>query len=129
MSKRVQIKLEFIFRTSPAIIYQFLATPACLVRWFCDEVDTDGNYFTYSWNGYSQTAEVIDDIEEERLRLRWTDAEDEKEFFEFKIYPARVMDNETVLEITDFCDEDEVDLQKDLWKNQIEDMRRQMGGA
>ncbi|MFZ1786900.1 MAG: START-like domain-containing protein, partial [Saprospiraceae bacterium] len=37
--RREKIDLEFIFKASPAIVYQFLTQPACLVRWFCDAVD------------------------------------------------------------------------------------------
>ena len=36
--------------------------------------------------------------------------------------------NETVLEITDFADEDEVEEQKELWANQIKKLRIETGG-
>jgi hypothetical protein len=32
------------------------------------------------------------------------------------------------LSITDFCDEDEVEDQKKLWANQIDNLRRETGG-
>jgi hypothetical protein len=35
---------------------------------------------------------------------------------------------ETILEVTDFCDEDEVEDQRQLWISQIEDMRKETGG-
>ncbi len=65
--KRIPVDLEYIFKASPAILYKFLTTPACLVRWFCDGVDINNDVYTFSWDGAEENAEVVDDIEEERL--------------------------------------------------------------
>ena len=123
---RVQIKMEFIFRASPAILYSFLTTPSTLIRWFCDEVDIQDDVYTFSWDGAEEIAELIDDIEEERLRFRWEDTDD-GEYLEFKMYKSDVT-NETVLEIQDWCDDDEVDEQRDLWETQIKNLRVECGG-
>lgn len=124
--KRVSFDLEFIFRASPAILYQFITTPSCLVRWFCDEVDINAEVYTFTWQGADEEAEMIDDIEEERVRFRWDDAEDE-EYLEFRMYKSDVT-NETILEITDFCDSDEVKETSDLWASQIAQLRIECGG-
>lgn len=125
--ERVKFTMEFLFRASPTILYQFLTTPSCLIRWFCDSVDIQGNNYIFIWNDAAQIAEVLDDIEEERLRFRWQEADDKREFLEFNISIAPVTD-ETILEITDFCDADEVDDQKQLWETQIEQLRHEIGG-
>jgi hypothetical protein len=44
------------------------------VRWFCDGVDINNDVYTFSWDGNEENAEVVDDIEEERLRFRWEGA-------------------------------------------------------
>lgn len=124
--KRIPFDMEFIFRASPAILYKFLTTPSCLIRWFCDEVDISGDTFTFNWNGAEEIAELVDDIEEERLRFHWEDAS-QGEFLEFRMYRSPVT-GETVLEITDFADADEVDDQKELWESQIKDLRKETGG-
>ena len=124
--KRTSFELEFIFRASPTILYKFLTTPSCLIRWFCDEVDIQGDTFTFIWDGAEEIAEVIDDIEDERIRFRWEDAEDE-EFLEFRMSRSPVT-GETILEITDYCDDDEVDDQKQLWESQIKVLRQETGG-
>ncbi|HMQ08310.1 MAG TPA: START-like domain-containing protein [Saprospiraceae bacterium] len=124
--QRVKFDMEFIFRASPAIIYTFITTPACLVRWFCDKVDITGDTYTFSWGGSDEIAEMVDDIEEERVRFKWEEA-DAKEFLEFRMYKSDVT-NETILEITDFCDADEVQEQKDLWASQINKLRVECGG-
>ncbi len=124
--KRVSFEMEFIFRASPAILYTFLTTPACLVRWFCDGVDINSDVFTFTWDGADENAEMVDDIQEERVRFKWEDA-DEDEYLEFRMYKSGVT-NETVLEITDFCDDDEVDSQQDLWNTQMTVLRTECGG-
>ena len=35
---------------------------------------------------------------------------------------------ETILEITEFCDEDEVEDQKQYWENQMKQLRQETGG-
>lgn len=124
--KRVSFEMEFIFRASPAILYTFLTTPACLVRWFCDGVDINSDVFTFTWDGADENAEMIDDIQEERVRFQWEDA-DEGEYLEFRMYKSGVT-NETVLEITDYCDDDEVDSQMDLWRTQMQSLKTECGG-
>lgn len=124
--ERVKIDLEFIFRASPKILYQFFTTPSTLIRWFCDEVDIQDDTFTFVWSGSEEVAELIDDIEEERLKFEWEEGED-GEFLEIRFSRSPVT-GETILEITDFCDDDEVDDQRQYWENQIARLRQATGG-
>lgn len=124
--KRIPVDLEYIFKASPAILYKFLTTPACLVRWFCDGVDINGDIYTFTWNGSDEDAEVVDDIEEEKIRFVWEDA-DEGEYLEFRMYRSPVTE-ETVLEITDWTEEKEVDDLRRLWDSQIKNLRQETGG-
>lgn len=123
---RVKFDTEFIFRASPAILYKFITTPACLVRWFCDKVDIQDEIYTFDWQGAEETAEMVDDIEEERVRFVWTDAE-EGEFLEFRMYKSDVT-NETIMEISDFCDDDEVEEQIDYWTTLMSQLKIETGG-
>jgi len=70
---------------------------------------------------------MVDDIEEERVRFQWEDADDEKEFLEYRFYKSDVT-NETILEITDFCDDGEQEEVSDLWTTQIDKLRMACGG-
>lgn len=126
--KRVKYDLEYIFRASPAILYTFLTSPTGLVRWFCDEVDiTSDDVFTFSWEGSEEVAVLDEDIEEERVRFKWEDADDEEEYLEFRMYKSKIT-NETVFEITEWADEDEVQDQKDYWARLTEQLRFECGG-
>ena len=117
--------MEFIFRASPTILYKFLTTPACLIRWFCDGVDITGEEYVFSWDGSDEVAQLRDDIEDERVRFIWDEA-DEGEYLEFRMRKSPVTD-ETILEITDFADSDEIDDQKQLWESQIKVLRQETG--
>jgi uncharacterized protein YndB with AHSA1/START domain len=123
---REKFEMEFLFRASPAIVYRFLTTPSGLVRWFCDKADITGDTYEFSWDGYSEIAVLAEDIEEERLRFKWEDAEDD-EYLEFRMYKSEVT-NETIVEITDFADDDDIEDQKQLWRSQFDIMRSEMGG-
>ncbi len=123
---RIAVELEFITKASPGIVYKFLTAPDCLVRWFSDEVDITGDTYTFGWDGAYEVAEMVDDIEEERIRFKWEDADDD-EYLEFRMYKSDVT-NETIIEITDFCDDDEVDAHRDLWETQITKMKQYSGG-
>ena len=123
---RKQIKLEYIFRASPAIIYTFVTTPECLVRWYCDDVDITGEVYTFIWSNHGEIAYMIDDIEEERVRYKWKNAS-ENEYLEFRIFKADIT-NETIMEIIDFCDEDEVQETTDLWNTLMVDLKKERGG-
>ena len=125
--KRVPVEMEFIFRASPAILYKFITDPSCLLRWYCDGVDINEDVYSFDWQGSLEEALMVDDIEEERVRFRWLDADDEEEFFEYRMYKSPITD-ETVLEITDYCDDDEVDDVRQLWEEQIKKLRIETGG-
>lgn len=125
--ERVTVELEFLFRASPAILYQFLTTPSCLVRWFCDKVDIDGEEYHFTWAGFTENAELIDDYEEELLRFRWEEAENEDEYLEFHISISPIT-NETILRIKDVCDKDEADDQIKYWESNIKKLKSAIGG-
>ncbi len=127
-TKRVLFTVDFLLKASPTIVYHFITTPSALVRWFCDAVDITGEYYTFSWKGSTEVAEVIDDIEDERLRFHWLDSEDEDEYFEFRITTADITD-ETILEIVDFAWADEVEEQRQLWRTQVDRLRKETGDA
>ncbi len=124
--KRVHFDLEFLFKASPTMLYKFLTTPACLVRWFCDEVEINQSEFIFIWEGSEEIAELIEDIEDECVKFQMDENED-GEYLEFHLSKSPVT-NETIMEIRDYCDEDEVEDQKQLWESQIERLQREVGG-
>ena len=119
--------MEFLFRASPTIIYKFLTTPDCLIRWFCDDCNVVDGRFTFEWDGEEEEATALEDIENEHLRLEWDEFAGEEEYLDFKISRSEVT-GETILEITAFCDSDEVEQEQQFWATQMEALGRATGG-
>ncbi len=128
MAKKVPFTVERTFRSSPAILYSFLTTPSGLVQWFADYVDLDpnGEVFTFEWNGEEQNAEVLAYDEEEYVKLRWEDDDDDRAYFEYRI---RVTDitKETILTVTDYAYKEDVESSKALWMSQLNDLAKALG--
>ncbi len=124
---RVQYKIEELFKSSPAMLYQFITDPACLIRWFCDEADVEGNAYEFVWNGSPESATLVESDEDSRIRFKWEDADSPSEFLEFKMYKAGVTD-QTVLEVHDFCDPGEEKEGRALWESQLTRLRQEIGG-
>ncbi len=125
-SEKIQFDLEYILKASPAIVYQFLTTPDILVRWFCDSCDVTDEVYTFEWDGSEEYWEMIDDIQEERIRFHIEDS-GEDEYIEFRMYRSDIT-NETILEITGFCDDDEVDEESIFWTDQVRKLKSACGG-
>lgn len=125
MLKKEIYSLEFPIRCSPSILYEFLSTPNGLQEWFADKVDQRDNIFHFTWNGSTDTAELIEDFENDYVRFRW-DHYNENEFFEFRIEQSPVT-NETILTITDFADKYEIADNESLWQSQVSDLKHRIG--
>lgn len=124
----VKFTFEYLFRASPTILYNFLSTPDCLIRWFCDEADVTGNEYTFTWDGNDEIAILIDKRYNEMLRFRWEDAENDGEYLEYSMSKSEVT-RETILLITGFCEnEEEVKEQQQYWETQIKRLRQATGG-
>lgn len=124
---RTSFTQEFLFRASPTIVYRFLTTPDCLIRWFCDECKIIDDKYIFEWDGSEEVAFIIDDIEDEQLKLEWEEFEGEGEYLDFKMGRSEVT-GETILEITAFCDEDEVEQEQQFWATQMKELARATGG-
>ncbi|GIV32994.1 MAG: hypothetical protein KatS3mg031_0529 [Chitinophagales bacterium] len=125
-SGNLMFQLEYTIRSSPSILYDFLTTPSGLAQWFADKVDFNEPHCTFEWDGSVEHATIIDSIEDEYVRYRW-DYSDEDEYFEFRITRNEIT-GDTVLTITDFAPESEIESQKLLWDSQIKTLIHQIGG-
>ncbi len=126
MSKKQLFTLEFPVRSSPAILFEFLATASGLQEWFADKVDEWENVFSFSWNGGTpDKAEILDQEENKFIRFRWLHSE-KNEYFEFCIEKTEIS-NQTVLIIKDFAEKNEIKDQSQLWGYQIKELFHRIG--
>lgn len=121
-----EITLEFLFNSSPGVLFNRLSTPSGLAEWFCDDVtiDRDGIYH-FEWDGSEETAELVKKKPGEFIRFKWEERE-EGSFFEFNI-KRDPMTRSMVLIITDVVEEDEEDESRQLWESQIGELKRILG--
>src|SRR5688500_9837692 len=125
MSKKTKYTLEYPVRCSPSILYEFLSTPAGLQEWFADKVDERDGVFSFSWNGTTEEAEVVESEENKFIRFHWLHAPKD-EFFEFSIEKSEVT-NLTILIVNDFADKKEIKDQSQLWETQVKDLFYRLG--
>lgn len=122
----VKFELEYVVNTTVKVLYPRLSTPSGLSDWFADNVDLNGDVFTFYWEGSEQSAKILFQRRDKAIRFRWEEDEGEDVYFEFKIRVDELT-NEVALIITDFAEEDELDDARELWDKQIERFRRQLG--
>lgn len=120
-------QVEFSIRSSPSILFNFLSTPSGLSQWFADEVKANDDHYVFSWNGVGEEAELVELEENKKVKFIWTNSEEEV-FFSFEIDKSEVT-GDTILIITDFADEEEIEDQQLLWESQVYTLKRLVGGT
>ncbi|AEV31642.1 hypothetical protein Oweho_0627 [Owenweeksia hongkongensis DSM 17368] len=126
--EKIKYELEFPVKASPHMLFPFLSTPSGLSEWFCDDVNSRGEKYTFIWDGDERVAYMVGKKTEKYIRFRWEEdhEEDNKYYFEFKIVVDELT-NDTALMVTDHSDEDEVEEDKLLWESQIHELFHTIG--
>jgi len=125
MSKKQLFTLEYPVRCSPSILYDFLSTSNGLGEWFAEKVDDKEGIFSFSWNGTTEKAELMDREQDKYIRFHWLTAP-KGEYFEFRIEKTEVS-NQTILVINDFAEKTEIKDQSQLWDYQVKDLFHRLG--
>ncbi len=120
-----KFELEYAINSSPKILYTRLSTPGGLSEWFADDINIQGSNYTFIWDGAEQVAELIAKKDNQLVKFRWLDNEDDS-YFEFRIRKDELT-GDVALVITDFADDDEKDDAIDLWDRQIDELKHALG--
>ncbi len=126
--QKEKFELEYIFKTSPSILYARLSTPSGLSEWFADDVNLKGKVYTFVWDGSEQQAEQVLRKDNKMVRYHWLDDEDEKSYFEFRIN-VDDLTGETALMVVDHAEEGEKEDSIELWNQQIEELKHGLGSV
>ena len=119
-------ELEYSLNTSPGVLFSRLSSASGLSEWFADNVNVDGNIFTFFWEGSEQRAELIHIKENKSIKFRWISDEDPKAYFEFRI-DHDDLTGDAYLSITDFAEDNEKIDAIDLWDSQIAELKHVLG--
>jgi hypothetical protein len=124
---RSKFELEYNLNCSAKVLFTRLSTPEGLAEWFADQVNVDGDLFTFFWNSSESKARLSALKENKMVRFEWLGMENEESnFFEFRIN-FEELTNELALIITDFAQAEEKEDAIYLWDSQINDLKRALG--
>jgi len=130
MDSKIKYELEFPFHASPALLYQYIATPSGLSEWFADNVNSRGEEFTFIWDDSEERAKLVSKKAGERVKFRWLneDDTDSEYFFEIRIMEDEIT-KDVSLVIVDFAEKGELEEAALLWENQILDLKHVLGSV
>lgn len=130
MNVKVRYEMEFPLNSSPQLLYQYISTPSGLSEWFADNVNSRGEIFTFIWNGNEERARLTSKKTGEKVKFRWVDENDKDSdlYFELRILEDEITKDVSLM-VVDYADEDEVDEAKQLWENQILDLKHVIGSV
>ena len=122
-----KIILEYIINSSPKVLFPRLSTPGGLSEWFANNVNINGNLFSFYWENSEQKADIVQKKENKYIRFRWVDSDDpESHWFEFRINTDDLT-GDTALIITDFVEDEDKDSTIELWNSQIAKLKHVLG--
>ncbi|HOB84737.1 MAG TPA: START-like domain-containing protein [Tenuifilaceae bacterium] len=124
---RLKYELEYTLNCSPKVLFSRLSTPEGLCEWFADNVNVDGDIFTFFWNKAESKARLIALKENKLVRFEWIDSDEPStDYFEFRIN-IEELSGSLALIITDFAEPEEKEDAIFLWDSQITDLKRTLG--
>lgn len=125
--KKQKYKLEYpLNTTSPNAVWTALSTTHGLKEWFADDVEENGSEFTFVWNKFPQSAEILHFKANSHIRFQWEDDKGSEYFFEFKLMASDLTNNWTLF-VTDFSEPSEKEDNILLWNQQVDKMKRNLG--
>ena len=124
---RLKFELEYTLNCSPKVLFSRLCTPEGLSEWFADNVNVDGDIFTFFWDNSASEARLSALKENKLVRFEWLNLENEEEnYFEFCINMDELT-GDLALIVTDFSEPDEQKDSISLWNSQVSDLKRLLG--
>ena len=124
---REKYVLEYTLNCSPRVLFSRLSTPEGLSEWFADDVNVEGDIFTFVWDKSEIKARLIALRENKFVRFEWLGNDDEESnYFEFSIIIEEISGSLALI-ITDFTEAGEKEDAVSLWDSQIADLRRVLG--
>jgi len=130
MSSKVRYEIEFPINSSPQLLYQYISTPSGLQEWFADIVNSRGEFFTFEWDDTEENARLAAKKTGEKVKFKWIDdnKKDTEYYFELRILEDEITKDVSLM-VVDFAEEDELDESKQLWENQVSDLKHVIGSV
>jgi len=130
MSSKVRYEIEFPINSSPQLLYQYISTPSGLQEWFADNVNSRGEFFTFEWDDTEENARMASKKTGEKVKFKWIDEnkKDTEYYFELRILEDEITKDVSLM-VVDFAIEEELIESKQLWENQVSDLKHVIGSV
>lgn len=125
-NNKIKIELEYMIKSSPRILYNFLSTPSGLSEWFADDVNIQNGIYSFFWEDSEEKARLLVAREFDLVRFKWLSTENDDTYFEMRI-KIDELTGDVALIITDFAPKDELQEVQMLWDAQIHDLQKALG--
>lgn len=123
----MKFELEYTLNSSPKVLFSRLSTPEGLCEWFAEDVNVDGDLFSFYWDEVCSIARLSALKENKLVRFEWIDrGEEESNYFEFRLN-IEELTGDVALIITDFCEPADKTDAISLWDSQVSDLKRLLG--
>ena len=130
MDNKIRYELEFPINSSPQLLYQYISTPSGLQEWFADNVNSRGEFFTFSWDDSQEKARLYSKKTGEKIKFKWVDSDnhDTEYFFEMRILVDEITKDVSLM-VIDYALQEDIEEAKMLWENQISDLKHVIGSV
>ncbi|MBE0675340.1 MAG: SRPBCC domain-containing protein [Bacteroidales bacterium] len=125
---KVQFELEYTLNCSTKVLFPRLSTPEGLAEWFADDVNSNGDIFSFEWNKINTKARLVNLKENKSAKFEWLSKDTQKpnNYFEFRIN-IEELTGDLALIITDFAEPDEKEDAIYLWDTQVQKLKSVLG--
>jgi hypothetical protein len=124
--KRVQYSIEYGFKAKAELLYSYISIPYNLSVWFADKVDVENEVFHFYWKDSVESAKIFKQAFKKKVVFHWVDRKGE-EYLTFQIDTDELTIN-TVLVVTDWDDEDQIEQARMMWDVAIDKLKKLVGG-
>lgn len=56
---KIKYELEFVIHASPQLLYQYISSPSGLSGWYADNVNVQGDIYTFIWDEAEEKAKLL----------------------------------------------------------------------
>lgn len=125
MTLRIQTTYEYLFKCSSKFLFKYLSSPSGLNDWYAENVAYSGGNYTFSWGSDERVATISEQKANHHIKFLWSDS-DGTEFLEFRMKEDDLT-GELSLQITDFCDKEDLETIEEIWNNAVTILREKTG--
>lgn len=125
-AKRVNYTLEYVFKAKAELLYSYLSVPYNLSVWFADKVEVVNDVFHFYWKNSQESAKIFKQAFKKKVIFHWIDRPGE-EYLNFLIETDDITAS-TMLTISDWDDEDQLEQAKMMWNVAIDKLKKLVGG-